>query len=151
MRFAFPSHIQVMLQPQQYNHYSRLIPPGVSLETVMDAATFVHCRKSVRLYDMWTVIAQDGSYEADFRIVGLNAVSGEMKFRLLRHLVEEKAEPLVDVKGTAYKARWNAGKKQFEVVITATGEVAAEPFFNMDLAKAEAARLESNRTTQKAA
>lgn len=94
---------------QAWSTYEEVIPPGVSLETVMSLTWWRTVAPYLKPLDIVHVVAGDGSFDADIRLVAKTPT--EMKFRILR---ESKIED-----ATAIRRESKAGN--FKVVSSGEG------------------------------
>lgn len=148
MPFTFPDQLRphIAYSGQRCTRYIFEVPPKVTLAEVMHPDAFVHCRGYINTLDIFEIVAADGTYEADFRIVVVNKVTGAMKFRLLRYLEPEGAAVATATeKGARFEARWNPGFKKHQILERTTGQVVAEGFASLAEARAEADAMETER------
>jgi hypothetical protein len=124
--------------------YFEVIPDGMTLDDAMSADFWQHVRKYIRLYDIFEVVAADGSYDASFRLTYINNMTGEMRFRLLS-LVEGdgSAQAYVAKAGDRFVIT-HKGFGRYAVIEKATGSLVADGMSKEvaveTAAKAEAAR-----------
>ena len=69
-----------------HGRYFEVIPPGFSFAEVMTGDFWVHVRRRLKLYDVIEVVAADGSFDCDIRVVSLNQLTGIVWFKVLREV-----------------------------------------------------------------
>lgn len=130
---------------QLSTHYMFVIPVGTPLSAVMSSEYWVHVRNRMKLYDLVEAIAADGTYEAKFRIVALNKITGTIKFRLLSEWHDAEPEAILPAAATKFKARWVVGNRTWAIDEIATGKCVIEGLSSKADAEAEALRLDQER------
>jgi len=142
---TLPKQLPVRLTFADYgrNRYFEVIPPGVTLDEVMTGDYWVHVRKRLRVNDVMEVVAADGSFDADLRILSINQASGDIRFRVLRNVAGTPADAAKPVPAERYEAK-HKRLGQWHIIEKATGAVVVDGL-SKDEAVAEKARLEDVR------
>ena len=122
-----------------YNRYTEISAPGETLESVMNADKWINVRKQFRINDVIEVIAADGSFEADIRVIAINQMSGAIKFRVIRHVAGEPVKAGSAMTTDRYEIK-HAGFGRWRVHERETGAVVAD---GLDKEGAEAAKAEA--------
>lgn len=136
--------IRLNREETMHTRYFVVVPEGVPLADVMTGDFFVNVRNSLRPHDMISAVAADGSFDAEFRVVSINRISGVIKFRLLRNAVidAEKVQASDDIEDR-YDVK-HAGHGSYSVIEKATGNKVIEGL-DKESAHAEKTRLETMR------
>lgn len=137
---------------EERSKYSHVIPPNTPLEHVMTSDYWVHVKNYLALNDVIEVIAADGTYDADIRVISLNKVTGIIKFRLIRNVVLDANAEALPKPGTLEAGNLPSGRyqvkrgfaSQFKIIERATGNIVADGL-DKQSADAECARLEAER------
>lgn len=132
--------------------YFFIIAAGTPLSAVLHPDYWVHIRgnpnseRGLHNYDLIEIVAADGSYDVTVRIISINKVTGDIKFRILRSWEPEgEAVPITEVKAGRFKAAWIVGNRSWSVQEIATGKYVVEGLADKASAEAEATRLDQER------
>ena len=129
-----------------YNRYTEVIAPGETLEMAMNADKWINVRRTLRVHDVIEIIASDGAFEADLRVVSVNQLSGAIKFRVIRKTEGKASAPEPANAADRYVVQ-HAGFGKWRVTELATGNVVAD---GLDKEGAETARLEAEASRKAA-
>lgn len=124
---------------QKWAEYNEIVEPGFSLDTVMSRDYWIHVHQNLRPFDVISVVAADGSFDADIRLISKTPT--EMKFRLIRG--GETAQKVAISRDEA-KDRFTVthrGRGSYGVQEKVTGNFVAEGL-DKESAEAERERLE---------
>lgn len=124
---------------QKWAEYNEIVEPGFPLSVVMSRDYWVNTQDRLRPFDVITVVAADGSFDADIRLISKTPT--EMKFRLIRG--GETAQK-VTISRDETKDRFavtHRGRGSYGVQEKATGHFVAEGL-DKESADAEKSRLE---------
>lgn len=118
------------------NRYVEIADPGVALEDVMSFGYWAHVHPQLRIHDLIEIIAADGSFEADLRVIRKGP--GFLQFRLIREWRPE----IVEAKAGRFEAVWSGPAQRWCVRSVDSGE---KIMTGLDKAAAlsECTRLES--------
>ncbi len=107
--------------------YFEVIPEGIPLEKVMHGDFWAHVRRHLALYDLFEVVAADGSYDAVIRLVYINKINGEMRFRVLSNIEPKAVVPGISIsaKTDRFEVRHRGGGR-YACIEKATGEMIAD-------------------------
>ena len=132
-------HAPVRLKRAEFerNVYVEVVPPGVTLEDVMQGDYWVHVRKSIRVNDIIEVMAADGAFDAEIRVLSINQLSGAMTFRVLRSFVGKPGAIAKPQSGERFEVKHDKFGR-YKIFERKTGAVVAD---GLDKAGAEAERL----------
>ena len=129
--------------------YFEVIPEGVSLEQALMADYWQHVRRFLRLYDIFELVAADGSFDAKARLTYINNVTGEMRFRLLSNVqAEAGAAQFVPAKSDRFEVK-HRGHGTWGVFEKQTGNMVADGL-SKEVAVETALKAESGRALQPA-
>jgi hypothetical protein len=124
--------------------YFEVVPDGMTLADAMSADFWQHVRKALRLYDVFEVVAADGSFDASFRLTYINNMTGEMRFRLLVLVEGDGTAQAYVPKGGDRFVVTHKGFGRYAVIEKATGTLVADGLTKEiaveTASKAEAAR-----------
>ncbi len=125
MKTQFPTRLTRAEQDRTV--YFHVVPEVFSLEKVLTGDYWAHVRKLLRLYDVFELVAADGSFDATARLVYLNNLTGEMRFRLLSNVQPKAAVPgaSITAKTDRFEVRHRGGGR-FACIEKATGEMIAD-------------------------
>ena len=121
--------------PFSYTRYFVPVAPGVTLEDVLASEFWVHVAKALRVHDVAEIVALDGSFEADLRLV---AKGTSLKWRIIREYRAEVAEAIEQPAAAARFETKHVGKGVYNVVDKLTGSPVSE---GHDKAGAEEVRV----------
>jgi hypothetical protein len=106
--------------------YFEVIPDGMVLQDAMNADYWQHVRKYLRLYDIFEVVAADGTYDATFRLTYINNLTGEMRFRLLSLIeADGSVQAIVSKKDDRFMVA-HKGFGRYAVIEKSTGTLVAD-------------------------
>lgn len=124
---------------QKWAEYNEIVEPGFPLSVVMSRDYWIHVHQTLRPFDVITVVAADGSFDADIRLV--LKTSTEMKFRLIRGGETEQRAPISRDETRERFTVTHRGRGSYGVQEKTTGHFVAEGL-DRESADAEKARLE---------
>lgn len=53
------------------NSYTVILPPGITYDQIFQPIFWAHCARTLRKYDLITVVAFDGEFDVTLRVIGL--------------------------------------------------------------------------------
>lgn len=121
--------------------YFATIPAGVSLSAALSGDYWVHVFKSINVFDLFELVAEDGAFDVVARVVA--KAPGMIKFRVISGI--ELAEPIPV--GESKEGRFygkHKGRGQYGVMDRTTGVWVADGL-DKESADIEADRLNSDR------
>lgn len=136
MRTQFP--VRLFRSEVMRTTYFEVIPEGFTLDKVLTGDYWTHVRKMLRLYDLFELVAADGSFDALVRLVYLNNVNGELRFRILSNVTSNQAPAYIPAASNRFVVQHRGGGR-FAVVEKATGERLVDGVPKADAEEAAAA------------
>lgn len=130
------------LTPADYerSRYFVEVQPGIPLSACLETGFWVHVHKTLKVLDVVELVAMDGSFDVEVRLVSKTPTS--LRWRVLRD-TREDAGPIEHEGESDYVVKHRGGPK-FDVRHKVTGEAIAEGLSKQD-AEAEKARLDNQR------
>lgn len=125
---------------QKWAEYNEVVEPGIPLSVVMSRDYWVHTHARLSPMDVISVVAADGSFDADIRLISKTPT--EMKFRLIRGgEIAQKQTIQRDETKERFSVQ-HRGRGSYAVQERATGQFVADGL-DKDSAETEKARLEA--------
>ena len=122
-------------------HYVEIIPAGIPFSEVMSTQFWSHVETRLRVYDIVEVIAEDGSFDADMRLV--RKAPGRLEWRVLRNVSGAPVEGVVKPgKPARHELKWGGPRAKWTVKDKRTGKTLVEGYDKAE-AQAELERLEA--------
>ena len=91
--------VKLNLNDFQLSRYFEVVPPGVVLEDVLASSFWAHVAQKLRLHDQITVVAADGSFDVELRVI--RKAPGFLQFRTIRLWTAEALDVPGDKQFTA--------------------------------------------------
>lgn len=132
----------IRLKPADYERtrYFVTVEPGIPFSAVLTTGFWAHVHKTLKPFDVIEVVALDGSFDADIRLISYTPT--QLKWRVLRETHGEAGSVEVETE-SAFKVS-HKGRGQWGVQDRRSGEWLAEGLSKED-AEATKASLDAER------
>lgn len=102
-------------------NYFLKVPPGVSLDDLMDPDFWQHLAAGLKVDARLEVVSEDGTIDADLRVIAIDPRGAWVQMRLLRVYVAQESKevreaPLGTPDNEGYRVEWAGPSHRFRII-----------------------------------